>query len=171
MMRWVPFIILACVTIVCQTTVVPRMTIQSVWPDWMFILAVHYALWGRWPDVAIAAWILGLVVDLHSSDRIGLHACTYGAAAWAIIHLRQALFRDHPLTQVAVTFVFALGIQLIVGWYRRWGEQPTVLDSLWWSAFLTAVYTAVCAPFLHWLLIRLKRWTGLQASRRFQTSR
>ena len=166
-MRWVPFAILSILTIVLQTTLVQKMAIQSIWPDWMFVLAVHYALWGPWPEAVIAAWILGLLVDLQSVDRIGLHAFAYGAAAWAIMRLRLVVFRDHPLTQITLTLTFALGIQLTVGLYRRWGlgTEPSV-TSLWWPALFTAVYTAACAPYLHWLLIRLDRWTGLRSSRR-----
>ena len=55
-MKWLPFGILACITIICQTTFVPSMAIHHIWPDWMFVLDVHYALWGPWPEAAIAAW-------------------------------------------------------------------------------------------------------------------
>jgi rod shape-determining protein MreD len=166
-MKWLSFAILAVLTVVLQTTVVQKMAIQSIWPDWMFVLAAYYALWGPWPEAAIAAWILGLLVDLQSLDRIGLHAFTYGAAAWGIMRLRQVVFRDHPLTQITLTLAFTLGVQLVVGLYRQWGPGMEVSTTAWWwPALFTAVYTAACAPYLHWLLIRLNRWTGLRASRR-----
>jgi rod shape-determining protein MreD len=167
-MRWVPFAILALVTIVFQTTIVPMTAVRSVWPEWTFILAVHYALWGPWPDAAIAAWLLGLLVDLQSAppDPIGLHAFCYGACAWAIIRIRSALFRDHPVTHGVVTLVFAFAMQLVIGLYRSWrlseegGYEGWVLP-----AFLTALYTAVWAPLLCWPLIRMGRWTGLRPAR------
>ena len=165
-MKWMPFAILTGLTIVCQATLVPKMAIQSIWPDIMFVLVVHYALWGPWPDAAIAAWILGLIVDLQSLDRIGLHACAYGAAAWAIMRVRQIVFRDHPITQIAVTLTFTLGIQLMVGLFRQGSsEQGMTGVAVWWPALFTAIYTAACAPYLLWLLIRLQRWTGLRSSR------
>ena len=169
-MKWLPFAVLAVIVIVCQTTVVQAMAVGSVWPEWTFILAVHYALWGRWPDAAIAAWLLGLVVDLQTAgpDPVGLHAFSYGAAAWAILRVRQVVFRDHPLTHVVVTLVFALAVQLLIGIYHWWKLAGTPgSEGLWWSALMIAVYTAVWAPFLHWGLIRLGRWTGLRAARRF----
>ena len=171
-MKWISFTIIAALTILCQTTIVPRMEIQSIWPDWMFILAVHYALWGRWPDVAIAAWILGFIVDLYSADRIGLHAFTYGAAAWGIVRLRQVVFRDHALTHVLMTFVFALAVQVLIGFYRWWSMPAgTSVFSFWWPAVFTAIYTAAWAPYLLWLYGRLGRWTGLLSRRRIPAYR
>jgi len=172
-MKWAPFIILAVITIVCQTTVVPAfMTIHHIWPDLMFILVVHYALWGPWPDVAIAAWILGLTVDLYSLDRIGLHAFCFGAAAWAILRVRQVLFRDHPMTHVAVTLVFAFGVRWMVGFYDWWCDSGGVsLGSVIWPAFFTALYTAACAPYLLLPLNRLGRWTGLNSPRGYLAGR
>lgn len=162
-MRWLPFIILAIVMLVLQGTIVQKIAIRGVWPDWMFILAVYYALWGRWPDAAIAAWILGLLVDLQSRGWIGLNAFCFGGAAWAILYIRQALFRDHPITQVVVTLVFALGVRLAVGGYDAWraggGIPVGEIGSL---AFFTALYTAACAPYVHWALIRVSGWTGLK---------
>jgi rod shape-determining protein MreD len=163
-MKWASFAILAGLAVVVQTAAVPRVEIQSVRPDIMFILAAHYALWGPWPDAAIAAWILGLAADLQSADRIGLHAMCFGLAAWGIMRIRQIVFRDHAATQIVVTLVFTILTQLIIQLYRRWGAAGP-RDGMFWSAVLTGVYTAIFAPYLHWFLIRLGRWTGLRATR------
>jgi len=162
-MKWLPFIILAIVTLICQTTIVPAMAIYSVWPNWMFVLAVHYALWGPWPDVAIGAWLLGLGVDLQTAgdtEHIGLYAFLFGGAAWAIIRVRKVFFSEHALTQILVTGAFALAIELLVEVYRQWGAGVSKATILWPACF-TALYTAAWAPYLHWMLIRLRRWTGL----------
>jgi rod shape-determining protein MreD len=163
-MKWISFAILAGVTVVLQTSATPFVEIQSVRPDLMFILAVHYALWGPWPEAAMAAWILGLVADLQSLDRVGIHALCFGLAAWAIVRIRQIVFRDHAATQIAISFVFTILIQMVVSLYRLWGTGESRAGILW-PAVLTGVYTAACAPYLHWLLIRLGRWTGLRATR------
>jgi rod shape-determining protein MreD len=174
-MRWLPFALLATVVIVCQTTLVPRlMTIYSIWPEWVIILAVHYALWGPWPDAAIAAWILGLLVDLQSAapDPIGLHAFCYGLAAWAVIRIRQVLFRDHPVTHALVTLAFAFAVHTLTGLYYWWKLSGALdTEGLWRPALLFAGYTAVWAPCLHWVLLKLQRWTGLGPSRRRLTYR
>lgn len=160
-MNWVAFAVLAGLALICQTTVASALAIQTITPSWMFVLAMFYALWGPWPDAAIAAWILGLLADLPASP-IGLHAFTYGGAAWAVLRIRQVLFRDHALTQFILTFVFMLAIQVLVGLYLCWDAGRAVnWGGLGWRALLTAVYTAAWAPYMHWLFIRLERWTGI----------
>lgn len=166
-MRWLPFAMLALIAIVCQTTVAHTLAIRSIWPEWTFVLAVHYALWGAWPDAAIAAWVLGLVVDLQTAapNPIGLHAFCYGAAAWVILRLRQLLFRDHPFTHLLVTLILGLGVQCAIAFYYSWRLTSTPAN-LWTTALGVAIYTAVWAPLLHWPLIRLGWFTGLRPSRR-----
>lgn len=162
-MRWLPFTVLALVMIVLQTAVARYMAIRGIWPDLMFILAVHYALWGPWPEAAIASWILGLIVGLASQDRIGLHALCFATAAWAIFRVRQAVFRDHPLTQLVVTLLACLVVQVAVGIYNQWSASEGTDIRIWGPAFFTAIYTAALAPYLHWGLQRLGRWTGLRS--------
>lgn len=166
-MKWLPFAILAVVGIVCQTTIVPLMRIRGdVGPDWMFILAVYYALWGSWPEAAIAAWILGVVTDLDSTSapgsRICLHAFCYGAAAWGIIRMRQAIMRGHWLAQGFITLIFALGVEVAVRWYQHWAAGLPGIGGASWSAILSAAYTAGCAMILLPGLMRLRRLTGLK---------
>lgn len=167
-MRWLAFGILAVLFVVCQTTFVPRLEVAGTWPNWTFILAVHYALWGAWPEAAIAAWILGLAVDLQTASPypIGLHAFCYGGAAWVILRIRQALFRDHPATYVGITFAFALAIQLLVGLWRLWrvpGEESG--PDIFWPSLAIAIHTAVWSLPLHWILIKIGRFTGLRSRR------
>lgn len=168
-MRWLTFGILAFVTIVCQTTIVARLRFSDVGPDWMFILAVNYALWGPWPEAGIAAWILGVVTDLQSTgtagSRIGLHAFCYGAAAWGIFRTRHAFMRTHWLAQTFVTLIFGLGVEVAIRLYQYWSAPQMSLGAAGWSAMLSAAYSAACAPFLLWVLVRLSRVTGLKVDR------
>lgn len=164
-MRWISFAILAALCIVCQTTLVPHMRFRGIGPDWMLVLAVFYAMWGPWPDAAIATWILGLIVDLTSAGtggRIGLYAFCFGAAGWGIIRLRQVIFRTHPVAQAGVTFLFALAVELVAVLYRWWSTPASSLSPGWGMALTSALYTAAWAPPLHWVLLRLGRLTGLR---------
>ncbi len=166
-MKWLPFAILALVAMVLQTTVVPRLSIGGVGPDLLFILAVHYTLWGPWPDVGIAAWLLGLVFGAHTDDPVGLHAFCYGAAAWGIVRIRQIVFRDHPVTQFLVNLVFTFLVQLAVWIVLFWLSTVRLgVGEVFRICLLTAMYTAVCAPFVHAGLHRLGRWTGLRTALR-----
>ena len=173
-MKWFPFAILAVIGIVCQTTLVPLIRLDwfesgRIGPDWMFILAVYYALWGPWPDAAMAAWILGFVLDLftlQTGGRVGLHAFCYGAAAWGSIRVRHVVIRSHPIAQFLIALVFATGIEVATLLYRCWsvpGPGPYVA---WHAGLLSAVYTSICTPPLLWILTRLTWLTGLRPESR-----
>ncbi|HSW46916.1 MAG TPA: rod shape-determining protein MreD, partial [Phycisphaerae bacterium] len=166
-MKWAAFLILAVITLIGQTTIAQVIAIHSIRPNWMLVLAVHYALWGPWPEAAIGAWFLGLAVDLASLPVGGrmVYAFSFGAAAWIIIRIRTVFWREHALTQLLITFVFALAIELLVDVYRHWGGLAAISrSSLLWPAVFTALYTAAFAPYMHWVLLRLWRWTGLKPS-------
>ncbi len=166
-MRWITFIILGIVTLVCQTTIAQAITIhETIRPNWMLVLAVFYALWGPWPEVAIGAWFLGLAVDLQSlpvDGRIGLYAFTFGGAAWLITRIRSVFWREHAVTQFVLTLVVTMIIEVLVALYRHWGAFDGISKAgFFLPAVFTALYTAAFAPYLHWILLRLWRWTGLK---------
>lgn len=167
MMKWPAFVILALIALVLQTTVAPRLALRGVMPDLVFILIVHYAMWGPWPEVGIAAWIAGLAVSTQTQDAPGVHSLAYGAAAWAIVRVRQAVFRDHVATQMVLTFVTAAGVALVLQLHRQWSSSM----ALGWgevasATVLTAIYSALVAPYVHWLLNRLGRVTNLRPAKR-----
>jgi rod shape-determining protein MreD len=163
-MRWFPFAILTLVATVLQTTVVPRVGIGGVGPDLLFLLAVHYALWGPWPDAGIAAWILGFIFGTQTDAPLGLHAFCYGAAAWGIVRMRQVVFREHPVTQFLISLAFTFLVQIAVWTLLHWLSTVRLgFGGVLGVCFVTAVYTAVCAPFVHAGLHRVGRWTGLRA--------
>lgn len=172
-MRWFPFILLAIAGIVCQTTLVAAIRAHGVGPNVMFILAVYYALWGPWPDAALAAMALGFMTDLYtgSPGRIGLHAFCYGGVAWCIIQVRQVLVRTHPLAQVLIVLAFGGAVELAVALYHYWIASQSGLAKALGLAVLSAAYTAVLTPVLLWLLCRLGRLTGLTTDPRAGVNR
>lgn len=169
-MRWLTFAILAGISIVLQTALAPYVELSGIRPDWVFVLATFYALLGPWPDACIAAWILGLLVDLSSADsgtgygHIGLFAFSFGGAAWLILQVRDLIFPEHWLSHTILTLLSALVVQAAVAIYRTITLPPGAAPAtgVWTCAILTAAYTAFFAPYFHWILSRLHRATGLR---------
>src|ERR1051325_9348445 len=64
-MRWVLFAVALYVVIVLQTALMPFLSLHSVRPDLPALFAIHIALAGPGVDAVLAAWIIGLVVDLN----------------------------------------------------------------------------------------------------------
>jgi len=166
-MRWVVFAIVLALFTVFQTSVAPFLAMHSVRPDFMLIFAVFIALMARSQDALIACWGVGLAMDLMSlsygdAANVGLHAFCLGLIGAGIVGIRSYLFRDSVVTQVVFTITAKLILDLLAGAYmlyrldawHRFGE--VTLLALW-----AAAYTAVVAPYVHWLLRRLRTALGV----------
>ncbi len=173
MMRWLPFIILAYIGIVLQTTVAQRLEINHVRPDFVLIIALYYALSATSPDALIAAWLLGFTVDLCGQGQLGVFALGYGLMALLVVQFRDSMFRDHPLTSLFVTLICTWLVHLLAGVHfvlSHSHAQRSVIEMLLHSTY-TAMYSAAIAPYLHWLLARLRGLLGTVQPRRLRARR
>lgn len=171
-MRWIGFLILLYVATVFQTTIAPFIEIHGVRPDVLVIVAVYYGLMAQRYDALIAAWCVGMMVDLtslgfHSYSNVGVCAIGYSIAIMMIVGLREYTFRDTPVAQVLYCFgakVFISGFALlhmavIVG-------DSVNIGSLSALALWEAGFTAVIAPYVCWILRRMHGGLGLSAKHR-----
>jgi rod shape-determining protein MreD len=130
---------------------------------------VQYALTARRDDALIACWFIGLAADLtglgyphHAS--IGISALSMGLIALFIVSVRNLTFRDSVITQIFFCFAVSFLHAALVGAYARYAA-PNHLP-LWdvlTLGFYGAIYTALLAPYGHWLLRRLRGPLGLGA--------
>jgi rod shape-determining protein MreD len=173
-MRWVGFAILVYLLMLLQTTVgklltFPTESLGVIGPDFSAIAAVFLALRVRERnDVMIAAWFLGLAVDLGSAGGaggptvVGPMSLAYVLAVAAVFRMREAFFRDHIPSQVILSLVFCVlahgawvtGQSLLVRADATWSGYG---DMLLQAAGLSC-YTAVLMPVAYRLLVRCERW-------------
>ncbi|MFA6133105.1 MAG: hypothetical protein WC869_03695 [Phycisphaerae bacterium] len=173
-MRWIPFVILVYLVILIQTTLGRVLTFSGgglgmIGPDLAAIVAVFIALRLRdGTEVAIAAWTLGLAVDLTTPGGVGLVTAVgpmslgYCLAVSAVYRTRDAFFRERPASQAMLTLMFCLiahalwvSLQTVFaqGVTRSWGNYGEALV----QAMLLSAYTAVLAPLGCWVLTRCER--------------
>lgn len=172
-MRWVGFLILLAIVAVLQSTVVSWIRIQRIGPDLVFLLALFYLLHAEPLDALIAAWLAGLTLDLFSEVRLGTFAFSFGLVGLALVRLRQLVFRDHPVTQLFLALVGCELIQVVARSVTAvleprlsWGPTDVLLGALY-----TALYTAVLAPYVLWLMLRLRGLLGLRPPSRLRARR
>jgi hypothetical protein len=171
-MRWIFVIILAYVVLLLQTTVVGLITLNTetlgaIGPDLAAVAAVFLALHGRSvADVMIAAWVLGIALDLNvsggfaNSTVVGPMALGYCLGTAAVFHIRELLFRDWFVTQIVLTFLFCI---VAHGTWILW-QALSVQESLSWSllgelalqGLLLSFYTALLAPVGHFVMRPLR---------------
>lgn len=168
-MRWFLLGILAYVLLVVQATLfVPgalAVPVHGHWvrPDLVLVLGVFVALYYK-PQVAlVAGWCMGLGTDLTAvTGRLGLGALLFAAVLTALSLVRGVLNRGWVLTQSAVAFAAVLVVHTV--WYAAarylGGAEPALLRSME-EAALNAVYSGILAPYLIWLLLRLRGPLGV----------
>ncbi len=171
-MRWIAFLILIYVATVFQTTVAPFIAIHGVRPDVLIIVAVYYALMAQRYDAFIAAWGIGLMVDLTSLgfrtySNVGICAVAYSIAAMMMVGLREYTFRATPVAQVLYCFGAKLFVSAaVIAHMSVVADQSVAIGGLIALAVWEAAYTAVIAPYVCWVLKRLQPGLGLTGKHR-----
>ncbi len=166
-MRWLTFAVMALVCITLQTTVTHAVSVAGVRPDWVLVLVVFFALHVRTLDVAIAGWVLGLLVDFQSAERFGLFSISYLLVALFVHATRENVFRTHPLSHMAMTLVAGILVQGIFWVYCLvfTGFGGSTAGSQFLDATIIVVYTACWAPLFHAGMLKLSPWLGLTIPR------
>lgn len=172
-MRWITFAIVLYLILALQGAVAPYLALHTVWPDFLVIVGVYFALTARAPDAMLACWIIGLMTDLASlsygnRSNIGIHALCFGLLAVGIVRIRDLTFRESIWSQLFYTFTVKLLLASAVGLYMlysigaldRFGEVFN-------RSFYEAVYTAALAPYGHWLLRQFRGPLGITAVERW----
>lgn len=169
-MNWLTFGILAYLTYTLQIVLAPAWTIGDGYePLLLLILLVFVGLQAPAITVAWVAVILGLLVDVllqqHEAGLIGPWSLGFLAAGYALVQLRNLLFRDSMFTIAIMTLVagvFALLVATTIHVMRGipvLGNDPvegfSAANQLY-RGFITLLYSAgVAIPVGH-LLLRMR---------------
>jgi rod shape-determining protein MreD len=166
-MRWATFVIVAAGLLTLQTAVAPFLEVRGVRPDWLLVGVMYFALYARAKDGIIAAWAIGFCADLMTVERMGMISMSYALAALCATSVREYVFRYRAMTQFTLTLCICLMVQTTWMFYRRIMYVPEQAVWVEWSvgALLVSVYTALWAPLLHRLLLRLSRLLGIARPR------
>lgn len=170
-MRWFLVTIIACVLVVLQKVFAPGGLAVMVGghpaqPDLLLTLGLFLAFYFPPREVFVAGWFLGLASDLVGiAGRLGLKALLFCLVLYLVSHLRGNLPRQRAIVQFAAALVTVFAVHGV--WHLATaalgGAWPPVLRSAEIS-FLDALYTAVLAPYLFWMLLLLRSPLGLSAA-------
>jgi rod shape-determining protein MreD len=171
-MRWIPFVILAYLVIVLQTSLGRLLTIQTplglVGPDFAAVVAVFLALHARSSTEAmLAAWTLGFALDLTTGSvagevsAAGPMALTYALAAGLVFQIREAVFRERAVTQVMTVLLFCVlahGLWITVQSLRVGLGSWDVYGRMLLQSLGIGVYTGMLGPLGCAAMSRGRRW-------------
>ena len=176
-MRWVLFAVALYIVVVLQTAVTPLLSLHAVRPDLTALLAIHIALAGPAVDAVLAAWIIGLAVDLNgaafgSHANVGANALAYSLTALLILRLRSVFFRDHASTYFFLALVGTFSIQTVTTLHMLYvtDQMSRLAEGLMVSAY-TAIFTAAVSPYAFWVLRRARNVLGFGPVRTLRVGR
>ncbi len=173
-MNWLTFTILAYLSYALQLLVSARWPTPGHEPMLLLILLVFIALQAPAIAVGWSALLLGLLVDImlqqHETGLIGPWALGFLAAGYALVQLRNLLFRDSMFTIAIMTLVagvFALLVATTLHAMRQnitlLGNEPVAnfkaADQLV-HGFIVLLYSAVVAIPAGYLLLRSRPLWG-----------
>lgn len=141
-----------------QSTAVPRLQIGAVWPDFLLLAVMSWALVDRIDEAIVWAMVGGIGVDLMSGGPFGASAAGLMAAALVAGVTSSGLFRGRtvlPLvTAAAATLafhaVYVLAMLLV-------GQRADVVDALFRVALPSAVYNAALSIIVFRVMAAIDR--------------
>ena len=170
-MRLIPFMVILGVLAVVQMTfgwaaALSTEVTGQFWPDILAVFAVFIAFKARSAtDAMVAAWIVGMLVDVlsgagfHGSANIGPMAIMYVPAAGMIFKARDTFFTDRMWAQMLLSGAFCVFVH--TGWVTLqvilnfdWSAWPSCIL----QALLISLYTALVAPLICLVLTPLSGW-------------
>jgi len=153
-MRWIYFVILAAVGVICQTTLVQVIWLDTpvgwIGPELLAAAAVFFALSARGKlDAALAGWALGFGVELTlSGPGMGLLPLLYAGGCTGLQYIREAFFRERALAQAVLTLLFCAAVYELWTLYDVYLGAGGALGRRALQALGLAAYTAVLAPLV-----------------------
>jgi rod shape-determining protein MreD len=166
-MSWISYLYLAYVSVALQVGAARAMEWHGGSPDFVLIAAVFIALNASRDAALLGCFILGAMHDLAGQGPPGLYAFSYGLVGLMIMPLQRALRGDHSITHFAATLLAASVTAAIILLHQlvrperadsASGEPAVMVHQAISPILYSALYTAVLAPLVLWLL---NRWRGV----------
>lgn len=172
-MNWLTFAILTYLACAIQIIIAPLWPIDGHSPLVLLVLLVFVGLQAPAMSVAWVALVLGLCADIllqeHVTGLVGPWALGFLAAGYALVQLRNLLFRDSMFTIGIMTLVaglFALLVATTLHAFRGvpiLGNAPVAdfqAANQLYRGFLTLLNTAVFAIPFGYVLLRMRPLWG-----------
>ena len=150
-----PFLV---VVALVQSTLSQRLQIGAVWPDFMLLVVVSWALLGHLTEALVWSLAGGIVIDLTSGGPFGGTAFALMAATLAAAAMAEGIFHGRAILPVVTAFVATLvfhGAYLLT--LLLVGQAVDGLDALLRIALPAAVYNAALSLPVYGLMAAIDR--------------
>jgi rod shape-determining protein MreD len=137
-----------------ELTVLDSWSIKGARAEALLSLACFAALFAQDSLQGLAAsWFIGLLKDFGSAGPLGIHALLFLSAGWVVLQVRQVLFRESPLTQLAVAFIAACWVNVAAAIVVSLTVGGIPVGVIVAKTLLSALLTALFTVPLHFTLL------------------
>ena len=166
-MRWFPFVVVAALAVLVQTTLMRLAVAGDAFPDLLVALLATFCL-GVAPAEGFAAGVvLGLGRDLFTIEPFGLSTGLFAVLGWLVSRQRPAGLADHFLTRAAYAFLCSVASSVASVLVLVAEHAPPALPLIVRRTGLTALSTAALAALVGALVWHRTRWFGLRRRSEF----
>ena len=134
-----------------QTVVIPHFAVLGATPDFFLIFTVFYSLNVDIKRGAIVNWVCGILKDTFSLGIFGISSFLLVLVGYIIGCVREFVFKEHPLTQVLITFLSAVFYGLCYLLFLLIFFEDVKLTGMVQKTVLSALYSAAISPLLFFI--------------------
>ncbi len=148
---------LGTVALAAELTILETWSVRGARAEALLSLACFAALFARDSRQGLLApWIIGLLKDAASAGPLGLHGVLFLGAGWVVLQVRQVLFRENPLTQLAVAFVATCWVSVAAALFVSATVGGIPFGVIAAKTIVSALMTSVLTPVLLFFLVNVK---------------
>lgn len=160
-MRTILWLGLIIVAIVIQSTLLPLMAIQGIYPDILLVIVVSYSLLSGKEKGVGMGFFAGLLQDLASGSIFGTITLSKLATGYIFGLAERKVFKEHIFLPVAATVVATIFHSTIMFMLLfLFGIKVNVLSTMINSVLPLCLYNLVVAIPVHHTVYRLTRFTA-----------
>lgn len=157
-MLWLSVIILS---IIIQTTFLPLIAIQGVYPDMLLVIVVSYSLLSGKEKGVGMGFFAGLLQDLASGSVFGTVTLSKLATGYIFGLAERKVFKEHVFLPVAATAVATvLNSMMMFLLLFMLGIKVNILPTVMNSVLPLALYNLMIAIPIHHAVYRLTTFTA-----------
>lgn len=145
----------------CQATILPHLSIYDVTPDFFLVMTVFVSLNTNIKQASVINWINGFAKDLFSLAPFGFSAFLFVLIGYFIGRSREYVFKDHPLTQILITFLAALFYGFGYLFVMMLSNKGINLIIILQKVFCGALYSSFISILLFMVLKKYRDKLGL----------
>jgi rod shape-determining protein MreD len=173
-MRWLTYFIVVYIMLGIQLGFGSYTQFRGVSPNLMLALVVFISLNAPRAEALFGSFLLGLFQDLATLQPFGLFGFSYGLVALLVAWSSDFVRRGHPLTHLSMAILGGLITSLVVMVHQLVHPVGPVLmhDGIAIRSIrlgprvllVSTLYTALLAPLILWVLQRMHKFFGFDAS-------